>query len=318
MSILVTGSSGYFGKIVISDLIGKGLKVSGIDIRRDPRQTEGEQFRFYECSITDRAKLREIFNREQPSVVLHFACTFNKVRDRKQEYEIDVEGSENVLKACNETHSVKRLIYSSSAAIYGAANRNGEWISETEPVDPGKYRYGINKKLIEEAYFSADRRADLQIVSLRICTVVGPAYFKTRSVVSILIRLPYLPSSFRKKKVQFMHEEDFVTLICMVMNDDEIEGIYNVAADSFSIVGEVVPAKKYIQFPVAGLKPVLWILWNLRILNLQPASLKYCLYPVLIDPTRLARRYGYNFRYSSSESFAETVRNNSLPPDSKF
>jgi len=318
MCILITGSSGYFGKVVVSDLMSNGYRVVGIDIRRDTQQAEGESFRYYDCSITDRSKLSEIFDRERPSAVFHFACTFNKVRDRKREYEIDVEGSVNVLRVCNETPSVRRLIYSSSAAIYGAANRNGAWISETEPVAPGRYRYGINKKLIEEALFSAERRADLHIVSLRICTVVGPAYFKARSVVSILIRMPYLPASFRRKKVQFMHEADFVTLMRKVMGDDEIEGIYNVAADSYSVVGEVVPGKKYVRFPLSGLKPVLWVLWNLRILNLQPASLRYCLYPVLLDPSRLAQRYGYSFRYSSSESFAETVLSNSLPADAKF
>lgn len=318
MCILITGSSGYFGKIVIRDLVCSGYRVVGIDIRRDPEQIEGEQFKFYDCSITDREKLRVIFEREQPTDVLHFACTFNKVRDRKREYEIDVGGSINVLEASNDTHSVRRLIYSSSAAIYGAGNHNGLWISETEPVDPDRYRYGVNKKLIEEAFFSAQRRADLQIVSLRVCTVVGPLYCKTRSVVSILIRMPFLPGSFRKKKVQFMHEEDFKIIMRKVITDNEIEGIFNFAADSFSVVGEVVPEKRYVNIPVTGLKPLLWVLWNMRILNLQPVSLRYCLYPVLIDPAKLAGRYGYSFRYSSSESFADTVRNNSLPSDAKF
>lgn len=318
MCILITGSSGYFGRIVVRDLISSGYRVVGIDIRRDPEQNESEQFRFYDCSITDREKLREIFEREQPTDVLHFACTFNKVRDRRREYEIDVGGSINVLEISNETLSVRRLIYSSSAAIYGAGNHNGLWISEKEPVDPGRYRYGVNKKLIEEAFFSAKRRADLQIVSLRVCTVVGPLYFKTRSVVSILIKMPFLPGSFRKKKVQFMHEEDFVRIMREIISDNEIEGIFNLAADSFSVVGEVVPEKRYINIPVTGLKPLLWVLWNLRILNLQPVSLRYCLYPVLIDPAKLAGRYRYTFRYSSSESFADTVRNNRLPADAKF
>lgn len=318
MCILITGSSGYFGRLVASDLISNGYRVVGIDIRSDNGQEEGEHFRFYNCSITNRERLREIFLSEQPTVVMHFACTFNKIRDRKREYAIDIGGSINVLEVSNETPTVRRLIYSSSAAIYGADNHNGKWLSETTPVNPGKYRYGINKKLIEQAWFSARRRDDLRIVSLRICTVVGPVYSKPRSVVSILIRMPWLPFSFRQKKVQFMHEEDFAGLMREIIRDNEIEGIYNLAADSCSVVGEVVPAKRYIKLPLSGLKPLLWVLWSLRILNLQPASLKYCLYPVLIDPSKLVERYGYHFRYTSSESFAETVRNNRLPSDARF
>lgn len=318
MCILITGSSGYFGRLVISDLISKGYRVVGIDIRCDRGQEEGEQFRFYKCSITDRKRLREIFLSEQPTVVMHFACTFNKVRDRKREYDIDVGGSINVLEISNETPAVRQLIYSSSAAIYGADNLNGMWLSETASINPGKYRYGINKKLIEQAWFSAGRRDDLRIVSLRICTVVGPFYSKPHSVVSILIRMPWLPFSFRQKKVQFIHEEDFAGLMREVISDDEIDGIYNLAADSCSVVGEVVPAKRYIRLPMSALKPLMWVLWNMRILNLQPVSLKYCLYPVIIDPSKLVKRYKYCFRYSSSESFAETVRNNKLPPDARF
>lgn len=318
MRILITGSSGYFGKIVVSDLIRNGYSVAGLDIRTDPEQTGGEQFRFYECCITDRKRLREIFEKERPDTVLHFACTFNKVRNRKKEYETDVGGSLNVLEASIETRSVRRLIFSSSAAIYGADNRNGLWINETEPVNPGKYRYALNKKRIEEAFFSSDRRPDLQIISLRVCTVVGPVYYKSRTVVSLLIRMPYLPESFRHKRVQFMHEEDFVNIIRNVVCDSDIEGIFNLASDSFSVVGEVVRDKRYISIPLSGLKPILWVLWNLRILNLQPVSLKYCLYPVLLDPSKLARRYGYRFRHSSSESFTGTVDKNGFPADMRF
>ncbi len=318
MCILITGSSGYFGRLVVRDLISKGNRVAGIDIKNDNDREEGELFRYYRCSITDRERLREIFLLEKPTVVIHFGCTFNKVRDRKREYAIDVGGSINVFEVSNETQSVRQLIYSSSAAVYGADNRNGMWLGETAPVNPGKYRYGLNKKLIEQAWFSAPRREALRVVSLRICTVVGPVYLKPRTVVSILIRMPWLPFSFRQKKVQFIHEEDFIALMSEIISDNDIEGIYNLAADSYTVVGEVVPAKRYIRLPLSGLKPLMWLLWNLRILNLQPASLRYCLYPVLLDPSKLTERYGYSYRYSSSESFADTVRNNSLPSDAKF
>lgn len=84
------------------------------------------------------------------------------------------------------------------------------------------------------------------------------------------------------------------------------------------MVGEVVGDRRYISIPQSGLKSILWVLWNLRILNLQPVSLKYCLYPVIPDPSKLARRYEYGFRHSSSESFTGTVDNNLLPADMSF
>ena len=115
-----------------------------------------------------------------------------------------------------------------------------------------------------------------------------------------------------------MHEEDFVNIMQKIISDNEIEGVCNFAADSYSVVNQVVPGKKYINFPVTSLKPLLWVLWNLRLLNLQPSSLRYSLYPVVPDPSKLVKRYGYDFKYSSSESFINTLKNNRLPADSKF
>ncbi len=318
MSILITGSSGYFGRLVAGDLICAGLSVAGVDINENPDMKVSDQFRFFRCCITDRGSLGRIFQEVRPTVVIHFACSFNKVRNRKREYEIDVAGSRNVLELCNETLSVKKLVYSSSAAIYGASKGNGTWLSETDGVNPGKYRYGLNKKLIEHDLFTFMKRADLHVISLRICTVVGPEYCKPRSVVSILLTLPLLPGSFRDKKVQFLHEADFINLMRIVTEDPEIEGVYNLAADSCSVVGEMLPGKRYLDFPVQALKPMLWVLWSLRILNLQPCSLSYSLYPVLIDPSRLRSRYNYNYSYSSSEALSDTIRNNKLPAGTLF
>lgn len=318
MSILITGSSGYFGRLVAGDLISAGRRVAGIDIKENAGMTEGEQVHFYSCSVTDRESLSRIFQEVNPTVVIHFACSFNKVRSRVKEYEIDVVGSRNVMELCNENLSVRKLIYSSSAAIYGASRGNGIWLSETAVVNPGKYRYGINKKLIEHDLFTFVKRDDLHVISLRICTVVGPEYCKSRSVVSILLCLPFLPCSFRHKRVQFLHEADFVKLMRYVTDDPQINGVYNLAADSYSVVGEILPGKRYVDFPVQALKPILWVLWNLRILNLQPCSLGYSIYPVLNDPSRIRSRYNYSYSYSSSEALADTMKNNKLPAGTLF
>jgi nucleoside-diphosphate-sugar epimerase len=318
MCVLITGSSGYLGRLVGRDLISKGYRVVGIDTAEDGEHQGDEQFHFYRCSITDREGLREIFWREQPGHVLHFACSFNKIRDRKKEYDVDIGGTENVLCIANETPSVKQFIFSSSAAIYGCNDRNGLWINEAVPVNPGKYRYGFNKNLIEQVLFSYLRRPDMHIASLRICTVVGPHYSKPGSVVSILVRLPFLPRSFREKKIQFLDEEDFTGLMREVIRDNDLDGIFNLAADSYSVVGEIVPEKRYLNFSIMNCKPVIWVFWNLRLLNLQPVSLKYCLYPVVLDPSRLIDRYGYQFRYSSSESFLRMLKDNLLPVNARY
>jgi nucleoside-diphosphate-sugar epimerase len=318
MKVLITGSSGALGRILTDFLISGKIFVTGLDINDPTEYYPEDKFRFHKCSITDRERLNAIFREEQPSHVVHFACSFNKVRNRLREYEIDVTGSTNILEAASSTPSVKQLIYSSSAAIYGANKDNKDWYKESDELKPDKYRYGINKKLIEYNYFNNHVREDLHITSLRICSVVGPSFDKPRSVVSLLIKFPYMPKFCRESRLQFLHSDDFKALFGLILDDTEISGAFNLAPNDFVIIKDLVPWKKFVSFPLFLVKGILLILWNLRILNLQPAAIKTSIYPMILDPSRIMERYSYNFRFSSREAFMSTVNNNKLPPDSRF
>jgi UDP-glucose 4-epimerase len=317
MKVLITGSSGALGKILISSLTEQGTNVVGLDINYPSEKYPAEIFTFYKCCITDYDRLISIFSSEQPDQVIHFACSFNRIRNRRREHEIDVTGSENVLHACEHTLSVTHLIYSSSAAIYGAHSDRNRLLSEKDLVRPGKYRYGMNKMLIEEIFFKTKIRSDLRVTSLRICTVVGPTFSKSGSIVSLLIRFPYMPRFCMKNKMQFIHSDDFSRLFGYILVDKEIKGIYNIAPDDYIEVDELVPWKKYIAIPLFVLRAILFTLWNLRILNLQPAAVNSSIYPMVLDPSRIKERYRYSFGFSSKGAFYDTMSRNQLPSDSK-
>jgi len=313
MKVLITGSSGALGKIITKSLISKEIPVTGIDIKDSDEPVQGSLFRFYRCCITDRENLMKIFTTEEPTHVIHLACTFNKVRNRRREHEIDIGGSKKLLSVADQTASVKQLIYSGSATAYGGSRDNPEWLKESHPLNPGRYRYGINKRIIEDILLSTPVREDLRINIIRICTVVGPTFSKPASVVSILLRWKWLPDFCMENKVQFLHSDDFSSLINLMISDNKIKGIFNFAPDSYSVVRELLPDKKYFKLPVALITAFLSILWNLRIMNLQPAGIHNSIYPILLDPAKIKARFGYNFKYSSSEAFEDTRLNNKLP-----
>jgi UDP-glucose 4-epimerase len=318
MKVLITGSSGSLGGMIASSLITKKIPVIGIDIRESAENKPGEYFSFYNCCITDKEGLEAIFKKEEPTHVIHLACTFNKVRDRQKEHFIDIGGSTNILELSDKTTSVKQLIYSSSTAAYGAHNDNPEWIKETNPLRPGKYRYGVNKKLIEDIYSQTPVRDDLRIVFCRICTVIGPTFKKPASVVSILLKLPWLPKFVRENKVQFLHAEDFVSLISLIISDEQIKGIYNVSPDSYAVAKDLVPGKKFIGIPVFVITMGLVILWHLKILNLEPAAIKASMHPILLDPAKIISRFNYKFKFSATEAFEDVKIHNMIPSSAKF
>lgn len=313
MRVLITGSSGSLGKMIAKSLINKEIQVAGVDLKEPAEAFPGEYFRFYRCCITEREALEDIFRKVQPTHIIHLACSFNKIRNRVQEYGVDVGGSKNILEAANKTSSVKQLVYSSSAAAYGGNRDNPQWLNESYPLNPGGYSYGINKRSVEEIFLEMPVREDLRVVIARICTVVGPSFNKPASVVSILVKWSWLPEFCRENKVQFLHSDDFISLINLMIGDDQIKGIFNVAPDSYSVIKELLPDKKYFKVPVPVITGFLHLLWHLKIMNLQPAAINNSIYPILLDPSKIISRFGYKFKYSSNEAFEDTRLNNCLP-----
>ena len=312
MKVLITGSSGYLGRILSADLIKWKITVTGVDTKEPLATSHGDHFNFHRCSITDKGTLMEIFRKEQPTHVIHLACSFNKIRSRQREYDVDIGGSINVLEAANSIPSVQQFIYSSSASTYGGCKDNSDWLFENSPLRPGKYRYGINKMLTEESLSETPVRKDLRIVYLRICNVTGPSFTRNKSVIMILTQLPFLPGYCLKNKIQMLHEEDLSSVVKMILDDDQVEGVFNLAPDSYSVVSDLVPDKRRIGIPIPVVTLLLWILWTFKIADISPASVIYCMNPVILDPGKLISRYGYKFKYSSTEAFNDAVRRSSM------
>jgi nucleoside-diphosphate-sugar epimerase len=186
-------------------------------------------------------------------------------------------------------------------------------LKESEPLKPDNYRYGMNKKLVEDNYTNIPVREDLQIILLRLCLVLGPTFDKTKSAVSILIKLPFLPKFTMETKLQFIHSDDLVSLIGLILEDKEIRGIYNLAPDSYAVVKEIAPDKRFVGIPLFMIKGFLWFCWHLKIMDLQPASVTTSFYPIILDSTKIISRYSYSFKYSSREAFEKTVASNMIP-----
>ncbi len=309
MKLLITGSSGYVGYVLSKYFSEKGTEVIGLDIAPNKAWKGNGKFKFHNCNVTDRKKLEEVFSKEKPTHVIHLAYLMDPLHDARKEYKVDVTSSKNILEIANETKSVKQFVQLSSASAYGAWPNNPLWINEETPLRPRDYRYGINKKKVEEIYNSYNKRKDMKLVILRMCTAIGPLYHKKGGVVSLLANAPLL-GKFSKKpcEVQFLHEDDLTALISLILDDKKIEGTYNFAPDSYATTKQLAPNKLFLPIPLGIIRRIIKILWALRLSSVMPAAMTLSTYGIVINPSKLMKRYNYKFKYTTLSGFNQTVR----------
>lgn len=156
MAILVSGGAGYIGSHTCVELLDAGYEIIVFDnfINAKPeaiqriKQITGKEFKFYEADLLDRAAMKQIFAENQIDAVVHFAglkAVGESVEKPLHYYHNNVSGS-LILFETMAKYNVKRIVFSSSAAVYG--NPASVPISEDFPLSTTN-PYGSTKLMIE-------------------------------------------------------------------------------------------------------------------------------------------------------------------------
>ena len=90
--ILITGAGGYIGR-QLSERLSKDYAVIGVDIRPT------DDANHIQCDIRD-PKLADILSEHQVSHVVHLASVLEASGDEQRDYDIDVNGTRNVVQCC--------------------------------------------------------------------------------------------------------------------------------------------------------------------------------------------------------------------------
>ena len=156
-SILVTGGAGYIGTHTVIQLLEAGHEVIVLDnLSNSSREAlnrveamMGKDVTFYLGDILDRALLEQIFLTHTIDAVIHFAglkAVGESVSEPLRYYENNVVGT-TVLLEVMQAFDVKRIVFSSSATVYGMPERTP--IDESFPLSATN-PYGRSKLMIEE------------------------------------------------------------------------------------------------------------------------------------------------------------------------
>lgn len=173
MKILVTGGAGFIASHIVDQLISEGHSVVVVDnLSTGSRENVNPKCTFFKADITGEG-LAGLFNGIKPEVVIHHAAQVDVQVSQKEpvfDSTVNILGTLNVLKCCVNV-GVKKIIYASSAAVYGAPQYLP--IDEQHPVQPIS-NYGISK-FTPELYIQAfHKNYGLNFTILRYANVYGP------------------------------------------------------------------------------------------------------------------------------------------------
>lgn len=167
MTTLVTGSSGFVGRVILQRLVAQGRPATGLDPRPGPDTRVQDD-------LSDRARLTDLIRRERITHIIHAGGVSGPMvmaDDAAGVIAINVVGSLNLLYAALEA-GANTLVYCSSVAAIGNYYE-AEPIGEDFPLRPSS-TYGCSKAAMDFVLRGLWRRVPLDLCSLRLTAVYGP------------------------------------------------------------------------------------------------------------------------------------------------
>lgn len=144
MKILVTGGAGFIGSHIVDLLIENKHDVSIVDNLSTGRKENINKMAEFYCVDINSNGLEEVFQRVQPEVVIHHAAQIDVQKSIKSptlDADINIVSTIKLLELCAK-YSVMKIIYASSAAVYGIPQSLS--IEENHSLSPISF-YGISK-----------------------------------------------------------------------------------------------------------------------------------------------------------------------------
>jgi len=265
MKIFLTGGAGYIGSAAAATLLEAGHRVTILDsLVTGHRAAMPEGADFIEADLGDHEAALKALKSEPYDAVMHFAAFAEAGESMKEPgkyFENNVHNSLWLLEACVQAE-VKRLVFSSSAAVYASSN---ELLTEDAPLKPGN-PYGQTKLMVEGLLDWYQRVHGIGYAALRYFNAAGalPDRGEAHNPESHLIPLVLQVALDQRPEVQifgtdyptpdgtcirdYIHIADLVSahLLALEAIKPDSQMIYNIGNGSGYSVREVVDTTRQV------------------------------------------------------------------------
>lgn len=226
MNIFVSGGNGFIGTHLVKKLNQEGHQITIFDNFSNSSKIDNmrkEDLQIIEGDIRNFKELSKSMIGHD--LVIHLAAKISvteSIKNPEETFEVNVKGTENILKACKK-HNIKKIIALSSAAVYGDNdNPNLKFHEEdkTFAISP----YGTSKIKMEESILQSSKTNGIKSIVLRLFNVYGKGQTdEYAGVISKFINviknnLPLIIFGEGNQTRDFIDIDDVIQLINNIIN----------------------------------------------------------------------------------------------------
>lgn len=316
--VLVTGGAGYIGSHAVVELLDRGYQVTVVDnLENGIRTNIDPRADFYPADLRDEKSLEKPFQEKQVDYVMNFAA-FIRVDESVDEplkyYENNVGGVINLLKTMRR-HAVDKIVFSSTAAVYGEV-KGAQPVTESHPLNPIN-PYGMSKFMAEQVIRDAAAAYDINFVLFRYFNVSGAHEHynlgQSGKQITALVHMILETAIGNREKLQifgddystpdgtcirdYIHVVDLVEAHILGLNvlQKQRNGIYNLGnGNGFSVMQMVEAAGTVVGKTI-----------NCEVVSRRPGDP----ISVVADSRKAVQELGWSPRYTSIKKIIETVWN---------
>jgi dTDP-glucose 4,6-dehydratase len=263
--LLVTGGAGFIGSEFVRSGVKRGYEIVVVDNLTYAGDLERlkevkKQIVFHKADVTDRVSVANIFKKEKPDAVVHWAAESHvdrSILDATLFLDTNIRGTQ-ILLDISRKYDVGRFINISTDEIYGELKKEGQFL-ETSSLNPGS-PYSVSKAASDMLGRAYHRTYGVPLITVRPSNNYGPWQYPEKLIPVVIFRAlrdDNVPVYGRGENIrEWLYVSDCADAVFAILEKGETGEIYNVGSGEErrnievvkTILGLLGKSEKLIEF----------------------------------------------------------------------